>query len=174
MPGLAAPFIYRGSTYISSLSGKFKVAHLRGSKTQIRPGLLCLFYSTGILKSFCENSLVIQWLGLCPSSARGLGSIPGQGTKILQATRSLQKKERKKEKKKRLMWPWIILHRKRWPGWWMSPVVCWLVHNSKLSGERRQLWFVTFADFLGINPLTVADFAIRLKTEELLDSTISQ
>ena len=28
------------------------------------------------------NSLVIQWLGLHTSTARGLGSIPGQGTKI--------------------------------------------------------------------------------------------
>ena len=31
------------------------------------------------------NSLVVQWLGLCASTAGGTGLIPGQGTKILQA-----------------------------------------------------------------------------------------
>ena len=31
------------------------------------------------------NSLTVQWLGLC-TSARGRGPIPGQGTKVLQAT----------------------------------------------------------------------------------------
>ena len=32
------------------------------------------------------NSLVDQWLlGLCAFTAKGMGSIPGQGTKILQA-----------------------------------------------------------------------------------------
>ena len=38
---------------------------------------------------YSENSLAIQWLGLCASIAGGMGSIPGQGTKILQAARSL-------------------------------------------------------------------------------------
>ena len=32
-----------------------------------------------------EFSLVVQWLGLCPVVAEGLGSIPGQGTKRPQA-----------------------------------------------------------------------------------------
>ena len=31
------------------------------------------------------NSLAVQWLNLCTSTAGGLGSIPGQGTKILKA-----------------------------------------------------------------------------------------
>ena len=31
------------------------------------------------------NSLVVQWLGLQALTARGLGSIPSQGTKIPQA-----------------------------------------------------------------------------------------
>ena len=35
---------------------------------------------------------MVQWLGLCASSAGGLGSIPGQGTRILQATWHGQKK----------------------------------------------------------------------------------
>ena len=29
------------------------------------------------------NSLAVQWLGLCASTAGGTGSIPGRGTKIL-------------------------------------------------------------------------------------------
>ena len=33
------------------------------------------------------SSLVVQWLGLCPSTAGGTGSIPGQGTKIPHALR---------------------------------------------------------------------------------------
>ena len=36
--------------------------------------------------------LVTQWLGLCAFTAEGLGSIPGQGTKILQALRPKNKK----------------------------------------------------------------------------------
>ena len=38
------------------------------------------------------NSLVVQWLGLHASIAGGPGSIPGQGTRVLQAAqRSLNK-----------------------------------------------------------------------------------
>ena len=32
-----------------------------------------------------RNSLVVQWLGLHVFTAKGMGSIPGQGTKIPQA-----------------------------------------------------------------------------------------
>ena len=32
------------------------------------------------------NSLMVQWLGLHAFTAKGPGSIPGQGTKIPQAT----------------------------------------------------------------------------------------
>ena len=35
--------------------------------------------------------MAVQWLGLCAFTAEGLGSIPGQGTKIPQA----KKKEKK-------------------------------------------------------------------------------
>ena len=37
------------------------------------------------------NSLVVQWLGLCALTAEGLGSIPGQETKIPQAIQCSQK-----------------------------------------------------------------------------------
>ena len=38
-------------------------------------------------KNYLGNSLAVQWLGLCAFTAVGLGSIPGQGPKILQATK---------------------------------------------------------------------------------------
>ena len=38
--------------------------------------------------------MVVQWLGPCTLTAEGLGSIPRQGTKIPQATRQGQKRER--------------------------------------------------------------------------------
>ena len=41
------------------------------------------------------TSLVIQWLGLSAFTAEGLGSIPGLGIKILQASRSGKKKKKK-------------------------------------------------------------------------------
>ena len=37
------------------------------------------------------TSLAVQWLGLCTSTAGGVGSIPGQGTKTLPAARHGQK-----------------------------------------------------------------------------------
>ena len=40
------------------------------------------------------NSLAVQWLGLGAYTARGLGSIPGQGTNILQAVKYGQKKRK--------------------------------------------------------------------------------
>ena len=38
-----------------------------------------------------ENSLMVQWLGLYSFTAEGVGSIPGWGTKILQAVWCSQK-----------------------------------------------------------------------------------
>ena len=40
-----------------------------------------------ILKTGFRDSLAAQWLGHFISTAEGLGSIPGQGTKIPQAMR---------------------------------------------------------------------------------------
>ena len=45
------------------------------------------------------SSLVVQWLGLHALTAKGPGSIPGQGTKIPRAVRCGQKKEKKKKRK---------------------------------------------------------------------------
>ena len=43
-----------------------------------------------------ETSLAVQWLRLHTSNARGTGLIPGQGTKILQATHGVAKKKKRK------------------------------------------------------------------------------
>ena len=42
------------------------------------------------------NSLVVQSLGLCASTAGGLGSIPGWETRIPQASQHSQRKKKKK------------------------------------------------------------------------------
>ena len=42
-------------------------------------------------KVLSGSSLVVQWLGFCTPIARCTGSIPGQGTKILQAPLHSQK-----------------------------------------------------------------------------------
>ena len=57
------------------------------------------------------TSLVVQWLGLCASTARGMGSIPGPGTKIPQAARCSQKKLRKKRNvhcQDKVTWPFHV------------------------------------------------------------------
>ena len=51
---------------------------------------------------------MVQWLGLHPFTVKGVGSIPSQGTKILQGMRYSQK-ERRKEivrlKQETVSWP---------------------------------------------------------------------
>ena len=42
------------------------------------------------------TSLAIQWLGLYTFTAKGLGSIPGRGTKIPQVVQDGQKKKEEK------------------------------------------------------------------------------
>jgi len=45
-----------------------------------------------------ENSLAVQWLGLCTFIARALGSNPGWGTKIPQALKHNQKQKARSPK----------------------------------------------------------------------------
>ena len=47
------------------------------------------------------TSLAVQWLRLCASTAGGMGSIPGQGSKILHTKWHGQKKKRKRKKKEK-------------------------------------------------------------------------
>ena len=68
------------------------------------------------------NSLVVKWLGLCAFTAKGLGSIPGRGTKIPQATRRNLKRKKKCKNdpwlvslcKDHKLWagfgPWVVVH----------------------------------------------------------------
>ena len=56
--------------------------------------LLKLSYSTSLLQWDIKNvgnSQAVQWLGLHASTLGGIGSIPGQGTKIPQAMQCGQK-----------------------------------------------------------------------------------
>ena len=46
------------------------------------------FYS---FKAHCWEFLMVQWLGLCTFTAKGVGSITGRGTKIPQATKKQRK-----------------------------------------------------------------------------------
>ena len=43
--------------------------------------------------------MVVQWLGLCAFITEGLGSVPGWGTKILQAIQCGQKNRGERTKK---------------------------------------------------------------------------
>ena len=43
------------------------------------------------------TSLAVQWLRLCAPNAGGMGSIPGQGTKVRHAPQHSQKEKRKKK-----------------------------------------------------------------------------
>ena len=45
------------------------------------------------------NSLVVQWLAFRTSTAGSMGSVPGRGTKILQAAWCGSKKKKKERKK---------------------------------------------------------------------------
>ena len=61
------------------------------------------------------NSQVVQWLGLHVLTAKGLGSIPGRGTKIPQAARCGQKKTKTVRVLKRqvvllllVSWAWAL------------------------------------------------------------------
>ena len=48
-------------------------------------------------KNIMGTCLVVQWLRLCAAKAGVRGSIPGQGTKILHATKNFKKKTKLKE-----------------------------------------------------------------------------
>ena len=47
-------------------------------------------------KYIIGNFLVVQWLGLCAFTAKGPDSVPGRGTKILQASQCGQEKKQEK------------------------------------------------------------------------------
>ena len=63
---------------------------------------LDLLLFTGLSKQKVDStSLEVQWLRLCASDAGGVGLIPGQGTKILQAAQCSHKLKIKKQTKQK-------------------------------------------------------------------------
>ena len=59
-----------------------------------------VFSLPSLLESpFIGTSLAVQWLRLCASTAGGMGSIPGQGPKILHASVTPSQIKGKKKKK---------------------------------------------------------------------------
>ena len=60
-----------------------KFSKVTGYKINIQKSVAFLYLNNELLKREIKgNSLVVQWLGLHAFTAEGLGSIPGQGTKI--------------------------------------------------------------------------------------------
>ena len=49
----------------------------------------------GLNSNYTGTSLAVQWLRLCVSTAGGVGSTPGRGTKISHAGQRDQKKKKK-------------------------------------------------------------------------------
>ena len=72
-------------TWVSSTEGRFFTTEPPGNHLQAGGG----------------NSLAVQWLGLHASTAWGMGSVLGWGTKILYAVRCSQIKKKKLKKKNR-------------------------------------------------------------------------
>ena len=66
-------------------------------------------------KASRENSLAVQWLGLCAFNAEGLGLIPVQGTKVSQAAQQQPKKKTKQNTHTGLPW---------WGSGWESACQC--------------------------------------------------
>ena len=76
------------------------------------------YHKLGILKKQkFGNSPAVLWLGLCTSTAKGPGFIPGRGTKIPQAVRHSQKNPEinflaaleARILKPRCRWGWLLL-----------------------------------------------------------------
>ena len=69
--------------------------YLKSSKSRILAGLK--FNKVYLIKIFKTwTSLAVQWLGPGAFTAMALGSVPGQGTKIPQATWCRQKRKKVK------------------------------------------------------------------------------
>ena len=77
-------------------SGSFSMLPIMVQCLTIPHILLSIYYQ--FKKYFLLGTfLVVQWLGLCTLTAEGPGSIPGQGTKILQAAQCDKKQNNNKQ-----------------------------------------------------------------------------
>ena len=97
------------------------------------------------------NSLVVQWLGPCAFTAGGVGSIPGWGTKILQAAGHGQNKKQKKFGSRqrralflRPLWDPVffscVLHVARfpWPRMELQPVIDLSKQRDRHRGKGQR------------------------------------
>ena len=57
--------------------------------------------TTVLIRERQGDSLVVQWLGLLAFSAKGVGSISGQGTKILPACSAAKRKKKRERERER-------------------------------------------------------------------------
>ena len=91
-----ATFLPAGASALETLAGQPEAVSVPVLRSGL-PGLgfptsklalLCLAHQdlkrvwVKTLKRDSEDSLVVQWLGFCTSTAGGVGSIPGEETKI--------------------------------------------------------------------------------------------
>ena len=92
-----------------------------------------LAYYTNSKNWLMGTSLEVQWLRLWTSTAGSMGSIPCQGTKILQAMwRGQKKKKRKKKPKIKTDWCVNCFHVRDGTSSEKMPVMYWWILSSKI------------------------------------------
>ena len=85
--------VQQSDSVIQYIYVPFYIRFHYGLSQDIKYSSLCYTVGPCCLRKFIiGNSLARQWLELCLFTANGLGSIPGQGTKILQTSMNGQKK----------------------------------------------------------------------------------
>ena len=94
-----------------------------------------------ISRKHSRTPMVVQWLGLYTSTAKGVGSIPGWGTKIPCAVGSQKKKKRKKERKKERKQAYVLSAMLFPPGGFLLGILKYLnfcaTHISYMSFWTR-------------------------------------
>ena len=110
----------------------------------------CLFYFSCeciiIKKTGNSLSLVVWWLGLSVFTAVDLGSIPGLGTKILQAKRQSQKKKKRKGKKRTQWLP--VQVGANWPAFYLLLCFCTISVNISSGKKADDILVILWKQFL--------------------------
>ena len=91
------------------------------------------------------TSLAVQWLKLCTSSVGGIGSIPGQRTKIPHATWCSQKK-------KSITIFLNVLENKNYLEWSKPHDICWFSLSDKAPGWLTHLFQLSGMLSEGLKP----------------------
>ena len=130
------------------------------------PFYICICWTN---KYILGNSLIVQWLELSAFIDMGRSSIPGQGTKILQATWHYQKIKKNKKNFRVLWYKKIIVHNyisNQWQREWMGIVrevnlkfciinsivfvtICKIRYSSIIS-YRSALWLLLKKYFIEV------------------------